>query len=101
MPIEPLSIASRVSGVRHGAGDRPPASAGTASAGDHRLGGAQRLDGARLGGAGRVAPAAAGRAAYGSYWSLMRQSFKYSRSRLVCERLTGISVPFASRIFRM
>jgi hypothetical protein len=30
-----------------------------------------------------------------------RQSFRYSRSRLVCVRLTGISVPFASFIRRM
>ena len=30
-----------------------------------------------------------------------RQSFRYSRSRFVCDRLTGISVPFASFILRM
>ena len=29
------------------------------------------------------------------------QSFRYSRSRFVCARLTGISVPFASFIRRM
>lgn len=28
-------------------------------------------------------------------------SLRYSRSRLVCDRLTGISVAFASLIFRM
>ena len=31
----------------------------------------------------------------------MLYSLKYSRSRLVCERLTGISLPLASFIFRM
>jgi len=32
---------------------------------------------------------------------LITHNLKYSRSRLVCDRLTGISVPLPSRIFRM
>ena len=32
---------------------------------------------------------------------VVAHSLRYSRSRLVCDRLTGISVPFASLIFRM